>query len=237
MLCLARPASATPLSAGDIALTGFNADGPDGLAFVALVDVSGGDSILLINDTWNGSKFGNQGADLLWTAAGDVAAGTVITLSNINSVANRSASTGTLSGAAMSLSDNGQDVYAILGTRAVPVSFLAYLTTQSAAKYANTGLTASDIAVLPSKIDVAEYIGPRTGQLALADYRSLISNTGANWNVVGGGGGDQSGQVLPFDATVFVVVPEASASMLAGIGVLTLAGAGLGRRARRSRRE
>ena len=224
-------AHGTLIGAGDITFTGFNGDGSDDFAFVTLVDIAVGESVLFVDEEWKGTAFGNAESDLLWTSDADVTAGTVVTLNAVKSEANWSASTGVLSGDAMSIGVNGEGIYAILGTRSSPSAFLAYVSTEDSPNFSGTGLDASDVVLLPSRIDVAEYTGPRSGESAWADYQPLISNTAVNWDIVTGGSGDQSGQILPFDDTRFVVVPEPHGIALGTLGgLLLLAWAGRKRR-------
>jgi hypothetical protein len=46
-----------PLNVGSIAIVGFNADGNDNLAFVALVDIPAGETIYFEDNEWNGTSF------------------------------------------------------------------------------------------------------------------------------------------------------------------------------------
>lgn len=228
-ICLATlwhsgaPAGATAISPGDIAFTGFNSDQSDDLAFVALVDILSGESILFIDDEWDGTGFGSDESDLVWTADANVTAGTVVTLNDIRKTSTWSASSGLLSGDAMELSEEGDGVYAVIGSRNSPTAFLAYVSTETSPQYAGTGLSADDVVLLPSQIDVAQYDADRSSQSVLADYRPLIRDTAANWDIVTGGNGNQSEQLLPFDATTFVVVPEPHSIALFGLGCLLLA--------------
>ncbi len=74
------------LSAGDIAIVGFNFDNPDEFAFTSLVDIGAGTQINFTDNGWraDGSFRPTEGT-FTWTAATDIAAGTIInpTLSNI----------------------------------------------------------------------------------------------------------------------------------------------------------
>ena len=45
------------LSSGSIAFTGFNADGNDNIAFVALVDIAVGETIVFEDNEWTGSAW------------------------------------------------------------------------------------------------------------------------------------------------------------------------------------
>src|SRR5690606_27652709 len=71
------------LQPGDIAFTGFNADGNDDLAFVALKDIPANTRIYFCDSEWNGSGFGTDEGDYSWSHASVVTAGTVVTLSGV----------------------------------------------------------------------------------------------------------------------------------------------------------
>ena len=71
---------ATTLSAGDIAIIGFNFDNPDGLSFVLLTDITSGTEIQFTDNGWQSSgEFRANEGTFTWTAASDLTKGTVIT--------------------------------------------------------------------------------------------------------------------------------------------------------------
>jgi hypothetical protein len=72
------------LTPGDIAFTGFNADEPDDLAFVALVDIPANTRIYFCDANWNGTAFPSGEGDFSWSHNAVVPAGTVITLNSVD---------------------------------------------------------------------------------------------------------------------------------------------------------
>lgn len=204
------------LSPGAIAFTGFNADGNDDLAFVALVPVLETDSIYFTDNPWNGSDVGAGGAFsgtegvIRWTApAGGLAAGSVVTLNSL-STTGRSASTGTLTSVSGSfaLGASGETVYAYQGSPLVPSGFLAVIATQTSDPTTGTGLGAQHIVQFASTIDIAAYTGSRSDQSSYDGYLTPLVDTTTNW-VTQDGGGDQSIDEtppdLPFDTASFTL--------------------------------
>ncbi|BCU78752.1 esterase-like activity of phytase family protein [Luteolibacter sp. LG18] len=199
------------LATGAIAFTGFNADGTDDLAFVALADIPAGTQIYFNDNEWNGSAIGSGGAfntgesEYRWTApAGGVTAGTIVTLNSISGTITASTGSVVYTDSTNPGMSNGADtVYAFQGTSGTPTVFLASITnaTGADAEIGGTGLTAGATAVvLPSSADGARYKGARSGQSSFAAYLSLIGNVAANWEDVGGGDGTS---YLPFSTTAF----------------------------------
>jgi len=197
------------LSPGAIAFVGFNADGDDDLAFVALVHIAATDTIFITDKAWNGLELGKGGAFLAgegiltWKApAAGVAAGTVVTLNNL-SIASRGASLGTLSASgSFNLSGDGETVYAYQGEAAAPTGFLAIIATQTTDATTGTGLGTSHIVYLTNNVDVAAFTGSRCDQPSFAAYLTSIA-TPAKW-ATEDGPGDQHND-LPFAPTAFTL--------------------------------
>ncbi|MFZ4558212.1 MAG: hypothetical protein ACOYN8_17740 [Pseudanabaena sp.] len=201
------------LSAGNIAFVGFNVDGNDDFAFVAIVDINLGESITFEDNEWDGSAFNTGEGRFTWTANSLVTAGTIVSISNA-SLGTRSASTGTLSASAGSFNLAGSDesLYAYQGTVTAP-TFITAISNNAFSSAAigtltNTGLTAGVNALaLTSNIDVAAYNGSRTGLNNFAAYLSLINNP-ANWQTQDGSGNQNSDSIapdVPFSSTVFTI--------------------------------
>src|SRR5262245_13672627 len=112
---------------GSIAFTGFNADGNDSLAFVALAIIPAGTTIFFSDREWTGSAFNSGEGGWSWTSPGsDIAPGTIITISDISDSDGVaiSANIGTASGGSGLGADN-EIVYAYIGTDAdTPTAFL-----------------------------------------------------------------------------------------------------------------
>ncbi len=115
------------LGAGSIAIVGFNSDGNDNLAFVALQDIDAGESIIFEDNEWNGSGWNDSNENaFIWTAETKVTAGTIVLLNNVG-VTNPapSASTGSVVfgdtgvyGGNHGIANSGEAIYAYTGTRA-----------------------------------------------------------------------------------------------------------------------
>ncbi len=208
------------LSAGAIAFVGFNADGNDNIAFVALTAIAVGETIVFEDNEWNGTSFSdiNEGA-FSWTATTVVAAGTIVRIDNIGT-GTIAASSGTAAtpvtgrGSNRGIGADGEAIYAYQGTATAPTFITAIANSGFSATtglLTGTGLTAGtnalDFSAVDPGADVAEYTGVRTGQTDFNAYRSLI-NTPTNW-VTQDATGDQSidtiGPEVPFSPTVFAI--------------------------------
>jgi hypothetical protein len=203
------------LGPGAIAFTGFNADGNDDLAFVALVAIPANETIFFTDNEWNGAAIGaggafNTGEGLItWTApASGVAAGTVVTLNSL-SIVGRSTSVGSVTGSgSFNLGGSAETVYAYQGTASSTLTaFLAVIATHAADSTVGTGLDASHIINLTVDVDIAAYTGLRNNKTTYAGYLASFANS-ANW-ITQDGTGDQSGDTtapdVPFDTTVFTL--------------------------------
>lgn len=177
------PEPTLPVNA--IAFTGYNSDGDDDLAFVALVPIAEGDVILFSDNEWNGSAIGSGGGFvdtnegiMTWTApAGGVPAGKIVTLNNLGLVT-RSASEGTLTASNFVLAAGGDTVYAFQGALLSPTRVLAAISANTDV-ITNTGLT--DHVVLPLGADIGAYTGPRNNQATFAAYLPQFHDEAANW--------------------------------------------------------
>ena len=210
-----------PLVAGSIAFVGYNAEGNDNLAFVALEVIAVGEIIYFEDNEWNGSGWNdtNEGA-FSWTATSSVAAGTIVLIDNIGS-GTITASTGTAIDASVLLPSRGTNrgigagdevIYAYQGSAASP-TFIAAIASggfnATNGLLTNTGLAvgqnALDLSSLDDDADIAAFNGLRNTQANFAAYLPIINNP-ANW-IAQDGTGDQSiDQVppnLPFSTLAF----------------------------------
>lgn len=218
-------AAAGGLNAQTIAFVGYNADGTDDLAFVALSEITAGTSVIFTDNEWNGTSFNTGESFTTWTATSAVAAGTVVVFNNFT--AGNTASTGTLAPLAISGSTNrgfatgGDGVYAYVGSGSSPSSFLAFINAGDAGVSTGTGLSSGRVVLLSASSDGGAYIGSRAGLSSLSAYLLNIQNVASNWNDVANGDGTS---LLPFNTTAFTAIPEpASAVALAGLGILGVA--------------
>ena len=210
------------LGPGSIAFVGFNADGQDNIAFVATRSNRSGDIIYLTDNEWNGSAFNTGESYTSWTATADVAAGTVVSIDNINNAAIPISTSrpdlGTVAAVAVSGSTNrgfaagGDTVYAYLApalTPNLPTTFLAavasngFTDTANTGVLNNTGLVAGTTALqFTGGIDLAAFNGLRDNQLSFADYLPIINNP-ANFTQLNTGNDDSVGNI-PFSPNGFV---------------------------------
>ncbi len=210
-----------PLSPGAIAFVGFNADGNDDLAFVALAPIAANEVIRFTDNEWNGSPVGAGGAFMdsnegiiTWTApTGGVAPGTVVMLGSLGSLGSLgttapAASVGTVSrSGSFNLGIEDETVYAYQGATLAPSGFLAVIATHSADLTTGTGLSPAHMIRLPDDEDIAAYTGSRSNQASFAAYLTLLDDTG-NW-LTQDADGDQSADGtapdVPFAATAFTL--------------------------------
>ena len=208
------------LTSGNIAFVGFNADGNDNIAFVALVDINPGEVIIFEDNEWNGTAWvdTNEGA-FSWTATSLVTAGTIVRIDNIGS-GTIAASTGTAAtgvtgrGGNRGIGANDETIYAYQGSAASPTFITAianggFSTTNGV--LTNTGLTAGtnaiDFLTVDDDADIAAYNGSRSGQADFASYLPLINNP-ANWQTQDGTGDqstDGTAPDVPFSSTEFTI--------------------------------
>lgn len=200
------------LGLGSIAFTGFNADGNDDLAFVALETIAAGTVVYFNDQEWQGSAFNTGEGQVTWTATADIAAGTVVTINSFSSAP--TSNFGSVSGSS-GLGSDGEAVYAYIGAAFAPTAFLAAIANdgfaQSGGTLAGTGLVVGETAIDLSNggtnpgEDVAVFNGVRTGAASFADYAAAINNP-ANW-LTQDGSGDQSidgnAPDLPFNLAAF----------------------------------
>jgi hypothetical protein len=103
-------------------------------------------------------------------------------------------------------STTAEVIYAYIGTRAAP-TFLAAISSESAANFSFAGLTGAQAIQLAVGTDGAKYTGPRhipMPQLAPGPFLALIADVQNNWTDLGGSGDNN------FDPTPFTVPEPAS---------------------------
>ncbi|MFD2567235.1 hypothetical protein [Pseudotenacibaculum haliotis] len=167
--------SQTTLSAGDIAILQYNADGAtETIKFIALTSMENGTSINFTDNGWrsNNTFRSNEGIDT-WTATGNISCGDIITFTFTN----------------VALGVNGDQILAYQGSAATPTFIFAInnegsAVWQSTASNARTsalptGLTNGTNAIAITEIDNAMY-----DSSTLTGTRSAILSaicTNANW--------------------------------------------------------
>lgn len=181
---IAVPAPA-PFAPGDIAFVGFNADGNDDLAFVALREIAAGTVIYFNDREWTGAGFNTGEGEVVWTAGSSIAAGTVVTINNFGSTP--VSNLGTTNGSS-GLSASAEIVYAFVGAPNTPTTFLAGIAnagfTIDGGTLSGTGLvvgeTAIDLGLVDAGADIGVFNGARNGQTSYAGFLAQINNP-TNW--------------------------------------------------------
>ncbi len=222
-LILVSGMSFAQLAPGSIAIVGFNADGNDNLAFVALTTINSGEVIYFEDNEWNGTAWvdTNEGV-LSWTATSTVVAGTVVLIDNIGS-GSIAANTGTavdatalnLHGTNRGIGGSDETIYAYQGSFNTPTFLTAFASGgYSAANgvLTGTGLTEGTTAVnfvsTDDDVDIAAYNGSRSNQTSFSAYSTQI-NTPSNW-ITQDASGDQSIDAtapdVPFSTNLFTLV-------------------------------
>jgi hypothetical protein len=159
----------TLLSAGGLAVIGYNTSMSDGtgnpalldkISFVLTTDIAAGTQFFLTDRSWNGTSFSVNGSDgtYTYTAGAAMSAGTVITLTQTD-----------FSGAGVDFDFvNGEAVYIYQGSDAnTPTSFITALeagdgNTTFNASLVNTGLSTSAGTAEAFSFDTGAYAGPTT---------------------------------------------------------------------------
>ncbi|MCC5627508.1 hypothetical protein LC613_04805 [Nostoc sphaeroides CHAB 2801] len=208
------------LSAGNIAFVGFNADGNDNIAFVALVDINPNEVIIFEDNEWNGTAWVDTNESAFsWTATSLVTAGTIVRIDNIGS-GTITASTGTATtgvtgrGTNRGIAGGDETIYAYQGNATSPTFITAIASggfSTANGVLTNTGLTAGtnaiDFLTVDDDVDIAAYNGSRSGQADFASYLPLINNP-ANWQTQDGTGDqgiDGTAPDVPFSSTAFAI--------------------------------
>lgn len=202
------------LAPGDIAFVGFNADGNDDLAFVALKPLAAGTIIRFNDNEWQGTAFNSGEGELTWTATNAIAPGTVVRINSLTSSPTSPLGTVSASGS-FNLAGSNEVLYAYVGGAGSPTAFLAAVAndgfTNSNGALTSTGLaagqTAVDLSALSAGEDIAAYNGARNSASSFGAYAAII-NTATNW-ISEDGSGDQSANSIapdvPFSTTPFTL--------------------------------
>ncbi|WP_299439149.1 lamin tail domain-containing protein [uncultured Aquimarina sp.] len=198
---------------GDIAFVGFNADGDDDFAIVALADIAANSTIYFSDDELDGMGGfvdSNEG-NIQWvTPASVIAAGTIVVFTDTDSDGNAlyGASIGTITqvgSGTVNLSGNGDALFAYIGTdENTPTTFLAGIQneTNNQGDLTGSGLTDGSTFITftaSGSPDGGEYNGSRNSETLFANYLPLIGNP-ANWTTNSADGE----AILPLDTTAFV---------------------------------
>ncbi|MCC1494610.1 Ig-like domain-containing protein [Cognatishimia sp. F0-27] len=220
------------LSAGDLAIVGYSAEGEDDFAVVVLTDIASNEIVYFTDDEWLGSNFAGGEEVLQWNT-GAIAAGTVVTFSNIAPISGSNTTLGTVShgtidsgsGGAVSLATSGDSILAYQGvSRVASGGFIAGLYYDETGTSQSGGVLPSDLTVGQTAIvlgggtfspDGGAYGGARSGLPTFADYAASV-NTVGNWTA-----SDDGASFLPFVTTAFSAGgPDTSAPIITAVGPL-----------------
>ena len=196
--------------AGDIAFVAYH-DNDDGFSFVLMDDAPNGASIRFVDEEWTGAAFTSPTGEgeVLWTnnTGSDITKGTVIDITDADDN-----STGIVASSGIAVEadsgftvSNGDQIYAITGTRTTPGTFLAFVGESQdingleTAVLTGTGLTAGTHAKLTAT--EGYYSGSTSCVSNLTACLQQINN--AAWI---GAAGFSYPSVIPntFSGTVFV---------------------------------
>jgi hypothetical protein len=202
-------------STGNIAFVGFNADGDDDFAIVTLADLPADTTIFFTDSEWDGTKFDSGEDDIEWnTGSSVISEGTVIIFNNVTDNSTITVSSGSVLQGRMSLEVSGEAIFAYtakVDTARNPDTFLAAVST-SAAQYEGTDGTLNDTELsqgttailLSENIDVAEYLGDRSGNTQNG-YLAELNDVANNWEEYNDSE-SQPSNILPFNRTDFSIV-------------------------------
>ncbi len=184
--------AATILSAGDLAIVGFNFDNPDEFAFTPLIDIGAGTEINFTDNGWQaaGTFRANEGT-FTWTAPTDIAAGTIIN-PTVSSIA--FATGGDQIIAYQGNSSNPTFIYA-LNSEGNPGIWQSDSTSSNTSALP-TGLINGETAVALNEIDNAIYTGITSGTQA-----ELLAAIGDNSNWSGSNSTRQTMPTNPFSVS------------------------------------
>ncbi|MFK7783438.1 MAG: hypothetical protein AB8B90_13890, partial [Psychroserpens sp.] len=202
------------LNTGDIAFTGFNADGDDDFAIVALVDIPVNTIIYFTdNEPDTATTLTTGEGKLVWdSGASIISAGTIVTFTDTDSAGNTSfgASIGTLNvgvDTGMNLAGGGDALYAYQGTDEDTVTvWLAGIQNEAnneGAGFSNTGLTFGTTFINffnSGSPDGGAYSGGRDTEALFSDYLALLGDN-TNWTTDTGNGET----LLPYSTTAFTI--------------------------------
>ena len=177
---------------GDIVIVAYQ-NGPDGFSFVFLDNCPNGTSIRFIDEEWNGTAFASEAneGDVLWvnSTGSTIAQGMVVHIENADNDATISASIGTATedDGGFNLSDSGDGLIAITGTRAIPGNFLAFFGDSSTASNTHTldgtSLVNQSTANFHTSYGVGYYSGSTDCSGITIEACAARLNTKENWTI------------------------------------------------------
>ena len=192
---------------GSIMFVGFNADGTDGFAIVALSAIPAGTVLYFTDNNWSGASFSASEGTITWTINSAIAAGNVIVFTSTSSppVSVNFGST-TMSGI-MNLGASGESIYCFTGISGTsPTTFISAYSSDNfitgSNTLQNTGLTTGINAVgNQGENDVCVYVPPAPCNGTISACASQIANP-VNWTCEDGAGDQSSDGGIDFPSSV-----------------------------------
>jgi len=205
VMLMVAPASAQLTAPGDLMFVGFNADGNDGFAVIALRSIANGTTVYFTDNEWDGTVFNATEGTVTWNnnTGGALAAGTVIVLTNTQAAPAATYGTASLTGSA-NLGASNEAVYAYLGTAiGAPTVFLSAIANSTmagaGASITNTGMTVgAQVIEMGNNDDVAVYDGTNSCDgLTVSQCAAQIANFATSWSSEGGSGDQDADMSYP----------------------------------------
>ena len=229
------------LAPGSIAFTGFNADGNDNLAFVALTAIPQHTAIFFTDEEWNGTNWASYTeCSYVWVANANIAAGTVVTLNDLSTIYSTGATSnnGTIIGLSdannnAGMGNSDESIFAFQGTGSlagtvavdaitdgnlmpVPSVFLALIANEDEAgtgySLVGTGLSeAAGTAIIFPDDDDGTRY--KGSRAGQASFAGYLPLIADRATNWDSIGGGDGNTYLPFNTTPFTIISPASATV------------------------
>ncbi len=183
----AKAASINSISAGDIAIIGFDSDDPDTITFVALTDIPAGEVIRFTDSGWtSGGAFRANEGGIKWTAPAEgISAGTVVSQASPFTSGNWLVDNSGVGSGGFLLSTSGDQILAFQGAATSP-TFIHAVNGDATAPTNGWQTTASDAntSALPS--------GLVEGTTAVGLFQSATERNDAHYDCTKGTSGTKA---------------------------------------------
>jgi hypothetical protein len=208
---LASLSIAQSLTSKDIMFVGFNADGNDNLAFVALSDIAANTTIYFRDDEWSGSAFVDSAeGKIVWNSGAlSIAKGKIVVLNELSTSPITNIGLIQKIGS-FNIAGSNDGIFLYTGTNYnTPTLFITAIGNGTVSScfgsLIGTGLVANiDAFNFVNTIDIGNYNGPRIGSNK-STYQSFLVDQ-ANWISQDGSGSQHTDGIqpdVPFDTTEF----------------------------------
>lgn len=232
-------AAQAALTAGDIAIIGRTNNGsPDAFSFVALSNITAGETVYFTDNGWTGSAFRNTVNDgdgnenlLKWTAGSTITAGTIVNTASSSGFTTSGAVPNSVGGggsfAMLGLNNGGDQIYAFQATGTnlplsnVSVHLFAFDDTNGFENATGTGDGGIPTGLVAGSTAVSVNF-PTAGTHALKGSFLSETHTRAEWlTIISTASNWATATVLPTGSLAVTAVPEptSGAIALAGLAV------------------